>query len=285
MQIIKTHRPNQGMALIAVLWIVAVLGIIVTGMGHAVRNEVRLVSGARQAVVAEALGDAAIHLVLQEMVSVTERPQQLTRVNVTYQGQPVSVQILPLNGLIDINSAPQALLASLFAIAGQVPPDEAAALAQSAVETRARKGSSGQPEEFEAIEDLLRVPGLSYAVYANISRLVTADRPAGGKVNPMAAPEGVLYVLAGGNSERAGSVAAGRDAGVAGIDTTTTLASEFTDNATTQVFQIQARVHLASGAVLLISRSVDLGDGAKDGLPWRTFRTEQRFEPAPAKGN
>lgn len=272
------------MALIAVLWIVAVLGIIVTGMGHAVRNEIRLVSGARHAVVAEAMGDAAIHLVLQEMVSVAERPKQLTRANVMYKNQPISVQILPLNGLIDINSAPPALLASLFSIAGQVPPDAAAALAQATVETRMRKDSVGQPEGFEAIEDMLRVPGVNYTVYANISRLITADRPGSGKVNPMAAPEGVLNVLAGGNAGRASSIAADRDAGRPGIDTTTTLTSEYIDNAATQRFQLQARVPLSDGAALLVSRSVDLDDGALDGLPWRTFHTEQRFEPAPAQG-
>ena len=43
------------MALIAVLWIVAALGIIVTGLVQAVRSETRLVSVAREAVVAEAL--------------------------------------------------------------------------------------------------------------------------------------------------------------------------------------------------------------------------------------
>ena len=278
------HSRGKGMALIAVLWIVAVLGIIVTGMGYAVRNEVRLVSGARQSVVAEAAGDAAIHLVLQEMVAAVERPMQLTNVTVTYKNQPISVLVLPLNGLIDINNAPQALLVSMFSVGGQVAPDLAAALAQATVETRTRKDGVGQPEGFDAIEDMLRVPGLTYTVYANISKLITADRPGSGKVNPMAAPEGVLRVLAGGNAGRAGSIAADRDAGRTGIDTTTTLTSEYTDNAATQRFKLQARVPLPDGASLLISRSVDLEDGVQDGLPWRTFHTEQRFESALGQG-
>lgn len=273
------------MALIAVLWIVAALGIIVTGMVHAVRNEVRLVSGARQTVVAEAVGDAAIHLVLQEMAVSQDRPKRLLTSNVTYQNQTIAVQVLPLNGLIDINKAPQALLASLFSVAGGVDPNAASALAQATVETRERKDALGQAEGFEANEDLLRVPGLSYTVYANISRLITADQPGSGKVNPMAAPEGVLTVLAGGNTQRAGSIAANRDAGATGIDTTTTLTSEYIDNADTQRFQLQARVPLSNGASLLISRSVDLADGMQDGLPWRTYHTEQRFQPANDKGN
>jgi len=39
------------MALIAVLWIVAALGIIVAGLVQSIRSEIRLVSGARDAVV------------------------------------------------------------------------------------------------------------------------------------------------------------------------------------------------------------------------------------------
>ena len=283
----KTAPPPMqgGMALIAVLWMVAALGIIVTGMVHAVRSEVGLVSGARQLVTGAALGDAAIHLVLQEMAVSTDRPKRLQSVQVMYQGQAVSVQVLPLNGLIDINNAPQSLLASLFAHAGKVGPDAATALAQATIETRTQKGGSGQAEGFEANEDLLRVPGISYALYANIADLVTASQPGSGRVNAMAAPEAVLAVLAGGNVDRAGSVAASRDAGDIGTDTTTTLNSEYTDSAVSQRFRLQARVLLPDGAALLVSRSVDLSDDVKGGLPWRTFQTEQRLEPKPGKGN
>ena len=91
-------------------------------------------------------------------------------------------------------------------------------------------------------------------------------------------------VLAGGDPARAASVAAGRDAGQAGVDTTT-LATEFTDNATTRRFRLTARVPLPQGSAVLISRSVDLGDGAQDGLPWRTFHVEQRLEAASGRVN
>lgn len=40
---IKRLLHHQGIALIAVLWIVAALSIIVTGVVHSVRSEVRLV--------------------------------------------------------------------------------------------------------------------------------------------------------------------------------------------------------------------------------------------------
>ena len=273
------------MALIAVLWIVAALGIIVTGLVQAVRSETRLVSVAREAVVAEALGDAAIHLVLQEMASNNEKIKRLVTTSVVFQGQSIAVQVMPLNGLIDINQAPATLLASLFSVAGGLSPGDAASLAQAVVETRERKDNLGQPEGFDANEDLLRVPGLGYDLYANINGLVTADQPGSGKVNPMAAPEGVLQVLAEGDAQRAAGIAANRDSGQTGIDTATTLASIYVDDAGTDRFEVKARVPLPSGASIFVARSVDMGDGDADGLPWRTYRTENRFMPANGKTN
>jgi general secretion pathway protein K len=273
------------MALIAVLWIVAALGVIVAGLTQAVRSEIRLVSGARDVVVAEALGEAAIHLVLQDMASNSEKVKRMVSTNVVFQGQSIAVQVMPLNGLIDINQAPASLLASLFTVAGRLPPGDAANLAQAVIETRERKDSVGQPEGFEATEDLLRVPGLGYDLYANISGLVTADQPGSGKVNPMAAPIGVLQVLAGGDAQRAGSIAENRASGQTGVDTTTTLTSAYVDDAGTDRFELKARVLLPGGASISVARSVDMADGDADGLPWRTYRTENKFVPVNGKAN
>ena len=284
----RDHEPgrqHRGMVLVAVLWIMVALSIIVTGLVQAVRSEVRLVSGAREAVVAQALGDAAIHLVLQDMTSNPEKIKRLTQRTVSYQGQNIEVQVMPLNGLIDINQAPKALLASLFTLAGGLVPGAAQSLAQAVIEARTHKDSRGLPEGFEANEDLLRVSGVDYDLYANIRALITADQPASGKVNPLAAPPAVLQVLAGGDAQRAGDVATRRDAGQAGVDTTTTLTAAYIDDAGTERFEIKARVMLPSGVAMLVSRSVDLGDGQADGLPWRTFRTENKFEPVNGKAH
>ena len=275
------QRTQKGMALIAVLWIVAALSILVAGMSQAVRVEARLVSSARQIVVASALGDAAIHLVLQAMVASAEPLTRLATVQTRYQGLEIAVQILPLNGLIDINSAPEPLLARLFVLAGGAAPADAAVLAHAAVELRAARGAQGRAQGFEAQEDLMRVPGLDYDLYANIAPLVTADQAGSGRVNPMAAPEGVLAVLADGNVALAASIAAERSAGGSAIDTTT-LTGDYIDSAATRRFQLQARVPLPDGGWVLVSRSVDLRAAAQGGLPWRTFRAEQRLEPRPS---
>ena len=49
------HPPSRGMALIAVLWIVAALAIMVTGMTQSVRQQVRVTAATLDAVSAQAI--------------------------------------------------------------------------------------------------------------------------------------------------------------------------------------------------------------------------------------
>lgn len=271
-----------GVALIAVLWIVAALTIIVMGFSRAARNEVHLVSSARQSVVAQALGDAAIELVLQQIAATSTPLSRLTSTDILYRGVPIRVEIMPLNGLIDINRASELLLGRLYEVAGGVAPEAARALSLATIEVRERRSPRGLPERFEAIEDLLRVPGVDYGLYARLSALITADVSGNGRVNPLAAPEAVLAVLANGDAGLVARVAHERDAGVEGVDTTAFEAS-FTDSTFSRRYRIQARVPMEGGAWLRTSRNVDLVASMRDGMPWRTFYTERRVEPMTRK--
>ena len=266
------------MALIAVLWIVAALSIIATGMLHAVRAEVRVIASARQAVVAGALGDAAINLVIQDLISKPTRPLRLATIDKSFEGVGISVLVLPLTGLIDINAAPKSLLESLFLVAGRVTPQDATALAQAAVDARSARDDRGRAQGFEATEDLLRIPGFDYALYASISPLITADAQGGGRINPIAAPMGVLAVLADGNVDLANRVATERDAGKVGVDTSSLNRAHVDDNASSQRFRMQARVPLADGASMTSTQVVDLVNRPQSNLPWRVFRSEHRLE-------
>jgi general secretion pathway protein K len=277
-------RADRGMVLVAVLWMVAALTVVVTGITRSVREEARVSALSRQSVEAGALGDAAIHLVLQDMAMQTSPVARLTQLHVPYRGVQVEVQIMPLNGLIDINNAPAELLAALYVQAGGLGAPAAAALAQATVETRSRKDARGLPERFEAPEDLLRVPGVAYDLYAKIADLVTADLRSGGKVNPLAAPASVLAVLANGNAAVASRIASARDAGQEGIDTTA-LDAGLTDNLSVRRYRIQARLPLPDGMWLRVSRSVELDVRGRGGLPWYTFHTQRGFEPSPRKSS
>lgn len=275
---IQARRTAHGMALIAVLWVVAALAILVTGFSRLARDEVGLVSSLRQGVIAQAAGDAAIALALQELSSRPAPTSRTIQADISYRGQLVSVSVMPLNGLIDVNSAALPLLARLFEVAGGVSADAAQALAQATVEVRSKVGPTNQPDRFEAVEDLLRVPGIDYDLYARLSRLLTVYGRAGGRVNPMAAPLEVLTVLTNGDAAGASRILQARDSGAEGVDTTA-LDPSYTAVSSVRRYRVEALVPLADGVQMRVARVVDLGRSSRDGLPWRTLHTERSFEP------
>ncbi|MEO5669484.1 MAG: type II secretion system protein GspK [Ramlibacter sp.] len=266
------------------LWIVAALSILVTGMVQAQRDEVRLASSSRLSVQGSALGSAAIQLTLQDMAGRDQPVSRLTRIEVQYAGVTIPVEVMPLNGLIDINRAQTPLLKALLVTAGGMNDDRASALAQAIVAARAPGPGSGRGPKFEAVEDLLQMPGVDFSLYARLSSLVTTDSMGSGRVNAMAAPDGVLLVLSEGDSGRAARIAAGRDAGAPAVDTTGLMA-QFVDSVASRRFRLVARVPLADGRRLLSSRMVETARVSPDGVPWRVFQAEDRFEPTSAAMN
>ena len=265
--------------LIAVLWIVMALSIIVTGLSRSVRDEAKMLSMARQGAQASALGDAAIQLVLQQMAVDAKPVDRVTTVQVPYQGRQMDVQVMPLNGLVDLNSAKTPLLARLLTVAGGLPESAAEPLAQAIVDYREQRTAQGASRRFEASEDLMRVPGVNYDLYARLSGLVTADIRSGGAVNPLAAPPAVLQVLAGGNAQLAQQIDSQRQSGQAGVDMTG-LDAALIGSGTVRRYRLQARVPVPDGGSFLVTRYVDINPRSRDGLPWTTFHMQREVEPA-----
>lgn len=279
---LHTNTPlHRGFALVAVLWMVAALSIMVVGMFYGVRGETRRVSLSRQSVVLGALGTAAIHVVLQEMLASPEPITRLSYKEVAYQGRLIRVEILPLNGLIDINNASEALLMKLISVQGGVDSDQALKLARKTIEIRSTKDPSGQVRGFESVEDWLKVPGIDYTLYARMKGLVSVDLlgVGSGRVNALAAPREVLTLLTGGQAEQAFRIASDRDAGRIGIDTTMLNANDV-ETASTNRYRISARVPASTDTQLWTTQTVDIAPIKRDGLPWRVFNVERHFEPA-----
>ena len=67
MKKVQHTAPARGLALIAVLWIVAALAIGVTGLTQSVRSETRTLIAQRQQLQARALGEAAIALAVRQL--------------------------------------------------------------------------------------------------------------------------------------------------------------------------------------------------------------------------
>lgn len=267
-------KPVKGMVLIAVLWVVAALSLMLSALTHTVRGEIRQVSYVQARAQASALGDAAIYIVLQRITSAPEdRPKQSTVLVVPFDGVSIGVRVTPANGLIDINNAPPDLFRQMLMFSGKGDA-QAQEIAAQIVAYRSRKDFSGRPLGFGASEDLLRVPGFDFDLYAKVAPLVTAEIPTGGsgKVNPMAAPLPVLELLAGGNKAAASSIFRARESGTPGIDMSALDPQHVAEMASTAVYSVRAEVPNGAGSSYFFERAVILGNPGPKGIPWQTIR-------------
>lgn len=281
MTALEVKFVQRGVALIAVLWLVAAMSLIITGIVQSVRSEIRTVGVQRQAVIANALADAGILLALQNLqVQQKEPGAAIQLIPVQFEGLTAQVSVQPLNGLIDINNAAPLLLADLFRHAGGLNADAAQAMAQATVESRQFKNEKGVAQGFEAIEDLLRVPKMTYGLYVKIAGSVTADLKDGsGRVNALAAPAGVLQVLTGGDVSRAASLAARRTADLNVMDASF-LKPEHIEMTPSRTLRLQVQVNLADGAAAQRAWVVYWGADPRSGLPWRVLATQQSMQRA-----
>ncbi len=270
----KTVAIN-GIALVAVLWLVAAMSVMLIGLQHVVRGEIQSAGQAQNGVASSGIADAAIRLTLQRMIATKGVYEKAVRTaTVTVLDHEVKVQVVPLTGLIDLNNASESLLADTYEYGGGLPKDEALRLAGLTVEARERRGSDGRAERLHAIEDLLRVPGLQYDTYAKIASSVTIESVGDGRVNPLAASAETLVILGRGDRLRALQLVESRLSNPESMDATTL---------TTQHLQMEPTSRLALSATLrsqgdvTVTRTwrVDLAASSR-GLPWRVLGVEQR---------
>jgi general secretion pathway protein K len=278
-------KRASGMALIAVLWIVAALSIMVTGLVYTVRQQIQIAATQRDQVSGQALAEAAVALVMQEMLGNSTRLSAIESTTVSYGGVQMAIEVAPLNGWIALNGAGPDLFATLLRTAGGLDSGRAQALASDIVAwrdtappidpTAPGAGGAMRQRRFEAVEDLLLVPGIDYPLYARIAPLVSADLQGGAQVNPQAAPPEVLAVLAQGNLGQVAQFLAQRDNGQPGD------ASGFSNagviGGSAAVYRLRVKVPLEAGKILLLTRDVALSGSYPGSAPWRVLRTDRQL--------
>jgi general secretion pathway protein K len=282
---LRVGRLQRGVALVAVLWVVAALSILVTGLVQTQREEIRTASSAHIRQQADAIGQGAIELVVQGMVMQPAAHARLARTRVSYDGVDMVVEAQPLAGLVDLNLAPEPLLAALFTVNGALDKGTAARLAASLVAMRLARPAAGPAPRFQAPEELLGVEGVDYDLYARLAHLVTTDSRGTGRINPLAAPQEVLLLLARGDRALASRIAADRDADVPGMDTTR-LEAAFTDTSVSSRFRFRAFVPFPDGAQVTVVRDLDISPVTEGTVPWRTMRAHRPvMSPKPGRSS
>ncbi len=290
-------QAQQGIALVAVLWMVAALMVTATGIVYAVRGEVRAVSSYREMAGAGALADAGIVLAARELAVTRDRGAQRRSYEAVLDGVRINVRTTALTGLIDLNAASEALLTDFFAVAGGMDRSRASSFAQRVIDWRdadeqphpegaedAAYAAAGSPFRtrggpFDTPEDLLQVLEVDFDLFVRLRPLFTVHIRGGGRVDPVAAPPAVLRILASGNEQTAAAYASARDTNGVLADSTRFPAA-YLANTQTRRFLVEASVQLSNGAYLVVRRIVDVSSG-QSGVPWITLWSERVVEPEP----
>ena len=183
----QSAQKVSGVALLAVLWVVAALSLFVASLGKTVRSEAALTSVSRDLVQGRAYGEAAIYQILTKIKQEGKNPEQTMTLQQSWQGIPIEVQITPWSGLVNINGAGLDVLTMLLQKTESVPMQQAQQIAQNIVDTRAKWREKNMP--WEAVEDILQVPGIDYSIFESLMPYLVAEKELRGGINFLASPQ------------------------------------------------------------------------------------------------
>jgi general secretion pathway protein K len=210
------RRSQKGIALIAVLWTLVLLSLIATAVSWEARTGARSARNTVENAVARAAADAGIQRAILDLVALTlpQDPQKFRTDGTVYvwrfAGSTVYISIQDEGGKIDLNQAPEALLAALFRSVG-VDPGKAESLAAAIADFRdaddlVRPGGAEASEyqdaglawspknaPFQSVEELHQVLGITADIYELAAPYLTVYSRS--PINPITAGERLTAVL------------------------------------------------------------------------------------------
>ena len=209
-------RAAGGMALVVVLWLLALLSVIAFAYSASVRTELRLGASHLQGGQARALAGAGIHHAIAQVARRRHDPMRaggVRRYTFRFAEHEVRVRIEDEAGKIDLNSAHPALLSGLLSWAG-VKERERRRLVDAMLDWRDRdrlaRNRGAEDEDYAAaglhygakdgpynsVDELLRVQGVTPELYRKLRPALTVYSHQAG-IHPHVAAREVLLALPG----------------------------------------------------------------------------------------
>ncbi len=232
-----TPRQDRGMALISVLWIVALLALITAAVLTQMRLHVTDLRAEIDSARLRWLADGAVQRGLLDLLAGPDGgtiPRDGTAVIFQQADMTVTLRITDETGKLDLNTAPKPLLAGLVNGLGLEDasgrPVDADALADAVIDWRDRNTVAellgaeratyetlGLPQlprdgPFPTVLELGNVRAVTPALYAALAPYVTTASRARA-VNPATAPRAVLMALPGAAPAQVDALLAARAAG------------------------------------------------------------------------
>lgn len=286
-----SRGSEAGVALAILVWFLAALSLMVAGIVMMARVDIKLTQLHASRARAEAAADGAMQLALTDLLALQREDAERSGLGFSSRyslgGLDVAVRMLPLSGLIDLNLATEELLQLLFSTVDGMEENEAALIAERMIEWRTVAGNESDSSEdpageeealrrgrFEAIEDLLLVPGIDRAIFDAVSDAVYVSQRGQRGVDWQSAPVRVLRAIGGGmNEQEAAAIAASRAEDEAqGLIAPAELDMGFQESQELSSYRVDAYVTIGE-EVYLRRRWVSQLRTGQDGLPWEFFRS------------
>lgn len=168
------RRHERGAALLLVLWATVLLAALLAGVAAASRSHSQAALYGAEHARAELAAEAGLAQAVAGLRAPDQQHQWVPDgrpYTFDFDGAKVTVMVVDVSGMADLNAAPAGLLRGIFQAAG-VDAMRAGQLADAVVSSRGgASGKAGQP--FRAIDQLARLPGMDLALFGKIENAVT----------------------------------------------------------------------------------------------------------------
>jgi general secretion pathway protein K len=209
---LRRKQSENGVALISVLWLVALIGVLALGVSLLAKADRMTAQSSAQSAAAEALADGGVFLTIHEICdrrTANQVPIDGQEKTFDIDGHRITVAVQDEAGKFDLNFAPDNLLQSLFVSAG-LSQDESEAVTASIDANRNTASQqiaaalaidpADQPVTlvfpFRTLEELKAVPGMTDELFHHVRPALTvySQQP---NVQVSTAPPIVLQALPG----------------------------------------------------------------------------------------
>lgn len=277
-QMLSTER-NRGIALISVLWVVALLAVVAGGMSAGMQNETRLARNLIASAQARHAAEGGVHAAIGALVNSTGpstwRADRSLH-ELALGDAVVRIAVSDESGKIDLNAAQDRLLDGLLKTVGVADwerPNIVDAIldwrdadsvthlngAEDSDYRAAEKRYGSKDSRFESVEELQLVLGLSPELYRKIKPALTVYSGRAG-VNPAAASRLVLLAIPGVNAETVDRYMDSREQNlVEGPPPRLPLVDQrYLSSSTGTTYSIHAQARMQSGVTAHITATVKL---------------------------
>lgn len=293
----RRRRRQRGIALISVLWVVALLSLMAKSFITESRTETQLTRNHIDNATARVLADGGVHRAIarvRQQLKISEAVFDGRRMRVPADGGTLHVAIQDESGKIDLNAAPDALVEQLFASAG-AEPEVSSALTDAIADWRdgdslrrlngaedtayrqADKPYQAKDGPFASVEELRLVHGMTPMLFTQVAPALTVYSGKRG-VDLRVAPPIVLRALAPGTDDVAVFLDARSQADKASLNSAMEILNaprRFLSSSARATFTIRAEAQTDTGGAFIreaVVRVANRGDRPYAILLWRRGR-------------